>query len=83
MTENAYEPRDYPPFAVTVDVVLMTVVDGELRLLLIQRGIEPFKDSWAFARRFRPPGGRPRPCGRRGSCSRKPASIMTKPIWSS
>ena len=51
MNENAYEPRDYPPFAVTVDVVLMTVVDGELRLLLIQRGIEPFKDSWAL------PGG--------------------------
>ena len=46
-----YEPRDYPPFAVTVDIALMTVVDRELRLLLIQRGQDPFKGSWAL------PGG--------------------------
>lgn len=51
MTENAYEPRGYPPFAVTVDIVLLTVVDGELRVLLIQRGEPPFPGDWAL------PGG--------------------------
>ena len=56
MTETAaeqppYEPRDYPPFAVTVDIALMTVVDRELRVLLIQRGEPPHLGEWAL------PGG--------------------------
>ena len=46
-----YDPSAFTPFAVTVDIVLMTVVDRELRVLLIRRGREPFKDSWAL------PGG--------------------------
>lgn len=46
-----YEPRDYPPFAVTVDIALMTVVDRELRILLIQRGEPPYLGEWAL------PGG--------------------------
>lgn len=37
--------------AVTVDVVLFTVVDRQLRLLLIRRRLHPFKGSWAL------PGG--------------------------
>ena len=48
---EGYDPGAYPPFAVTVDIVLMTVVDRELRVLLIRRGREPFKDAWAL------PGG--------------------------
>ena len=46
-----YDPSDFPPFAVTVDVALMTLVENELRMLLIQRGIEPQKGYWAL------PGG--------------------------
>ena len=48
---EGYDPRAYTPFAVTADVVLMTVVDRELRVLLIRRGNEPFKGAWAL------PGG--------------------------
>jgi len=46
-----YDPNAFPPFAVTVDIALMTLVDTELRMLLIQRGIEPDKGFWAL------PGG--------------------------
>lgn len=41
----------YPRPEVTVDVVLFTFSDGELRTLLIQRGVEPFTGRWAL------PGG--------------------------
>jgi 8-oxo-dGTP diphosphatase len=42
---------DYPRPAVTTDICLFTVVDDDLRILLIKRGGEPFKGSWAL------PGG--------------------------
>ena len=48
---EGYDPSAFTPFAVTVDIVLMTVAERELRVLLIQRGKEPYKDSWAL------PGG--------------------------
>lgn len=48
---EGYDPSAYPPFAVTVDIVLMTVVDSELRVLLIRRGKEPYEGAWAL------PGG--------------------------
>lgn len=55
MTRNekdvAYDPSVFPPFAVTVDVAVMTLVENELRMLLIQRGVEPDKGYWAL------PGG--------------------------
>tara|TARA_B100001996_G_scaffold10118_1_gene8541 strand:- start:244 stop:969 length:726 start_codon:yes stop_codon:yes gene_type:complete len=51
VTENPYNPADYPSFAVTVDIVILTVVDGILKILLIQRGQGPFRDAWAL------PGG--------------------------
>ncbi|MCF7978709.1 MAG: NUDIX hydrolase [Chromatiaceae bacterium] len=41
----------YPHPAVTTDVVLFTIRDDRLQLLLIERGNEPFKGSWAL------PGG--------------------------
>ncbi len=41
----------YPVFAVTVDLVVLTVREGELCVLLVRRGIEPYKDQWAL------PGG--------------------------
>lgn len=42
---------DHPPFAVTVDLVLMTVVDGRLAVLLQRRPEDPFAGRLAL------PGG--------------------------
>lgn len=46
-----YDPADYPPFAVTADLVILTIRDGALHTLLIRRGMEPFAGQWAL------PGG--------------------------
>ena len=46
-----YDPSRYPPVAVTVDVVLLTVRAGRLSVLLVQRGGHPFRGQWAL------PGG--------------------------
>ncbi|WP_110207894.1 NUDIX hydrolase [Nocardioides daejeonensis] len=46
---------DYPRVAVTVDLVVLTVRDGELQVLTIRRGEEPFRGRWAL------PGGFLRP----------------------
>jgi len=43
--------HEYPRPALTVDVVLLTGDDLEMKVLLIQRGQEPFKGRWAL------PGG--------------------------
>ena len=42
---------EYPRPSVTADGVIFGFDAGELKLLLIERGIEPFKGKWAF------PGG--------------------------
>lgn len=42
---------DYPHPAVTVDVVILTIEDDDLKVLLVQRGTEPFAGRWAL------PGG--------------------------
>ena len=55
MATKSYDPSQFPPFAVTVDVVILTMVDGVLNVLLIRRGLEPFKGMWAV------PGGFKRP----------------------
>ena len=41
----------YPRPALTVDCVVFGFDEGELKVLLIQRGLEPFKGKWAL------PGG--------------------------
>jgi len=41
----------HPHPAVTTDIVLFTIRDDRLQLLLVRRGIEPYRDSWAL------PGG--------------------------
>ncbi|MBO2446299.1 NUDIX hydrolase [Actinomadura barringtoniae] len=46
-----YDPRDYDPVSVTVDVVALTIRDGALHVLLVRRGNAPFAGSWAL------PGG--------------------------
>lgn len=47
----SYDPSRYDQVAVTVDVVAVTLRDGELAVLLVQRGGHPFKGEWAL------PGG--------------------------
>lgn len=50
-----YDPADYPPVAVTVDVVILTIEDKVLKALLVKRGQPPFEGRWAL------PGGFVRP----------------------
>ncbi|MGZ6825363.1 MAG: NUDIX domain-containing protein, partial [Mycobacteriales bacterium] len=47
----AYDPTAFPPFAVTVDVVLLTVREGVLSVLLVERGTHPYRGRLAL------PGG--------------------------
>ncbi|MFB9238768.1 NUDIX domain-containing protein [Plantactinospora siamensis] len=46
-----YDPRAFPPVAVTVDLAVLTVRDGQLCALLIRRGAHPYRGRWAL------PGG--------------------------
>jgi 8-oxo-dGTP diphosphatase len=50
-----YEPSQFPAFAVTVDVVILTMSEGTLHMLLVRRGEAPFQGMWAI------PGGFKRP----------------------
>ena len=50
-----YDPSQFPAFAVTVDVVVLTVSEGRLHVLLVRRGVAPFEGLWAI------PGGFKRP----------------------
>src|SRR5918994_7046895 len=52
---KGYDPSQFPAFAVTVDVVVLTMSEGVLQLLLVRRGEAPFKGMWAI------PGGFKRP----------------------
>jgi 8-oxo-dGTP diphosphatase len=52
---TSYDPSQFPAFAVTVDVVVLTMADGRLHALLVQRGIDPYAGMWAI------PGGFKRP----------------------
>lgn len=48
---EGYDPHDYPPFAVTVDLAIFTIREGALKVLLVERGDEPYAGAWAL------PGG--------------------------
>jgi 8-oxo-dGTP diphosphatase len=48
---RTYDPSTFPPFAVTVDVVLLTVREGVLSVLLVERETHPFRGQLAL------PGG--------------------------
>jgi len=52
---TGYDPASFPPFAVTVDVVILTMSEGALHVLLVRRGEDPFQGMWAV------PGGFKRP----------------------
>jgi 8-oxo-dGTP diphosphatase len=48
---RAYRPAAFPRPSVTVDVAAFSIIDAELRVLLVRRGEHPFKGTWAL------PGG--------------------------
>lgn len=48
----AYDPRAFDPVAVTVDVVALTIKDGELKTLLVRRNHPPFTGFWALPGTF-------------------------------
>ncbi len=52
---TSYDPAAFPPMAVTVDLVVLTVRGGELCVLVVRRGEEPFAGREAL------PGGFVRP----------------------
>lgn len=47
----AYDPTRFDPVAVTVDIVLLTIRNGRLSVLLVERGGFPYRGAWAL------PGG--------------------------
>ena len=51
LTEDGLYAYQYPRASVTADAVLFAHKDGQIYVLLIQRGNEPYKGFWAF------PGG--------------------------
>lgn len=52
---EGYDPRAYPPVAVTVDLVVLTIRGGQLAVLTVRRGEPPFQGQLAL------PGGFIRP----------------------
>ena len=48
---KAYDARAYPPFALTVDLAILTIRDGALAALLVERAEHPYRGFWAL------PGG--------------------------
>jgi 8-oxo-dGTP diphosphatase len=52
---KGYDPAAFPPAAVTVDLVVLTIREEALRALVVKRGEDPFKGRWAL------PGGFVRP----------------------
>ena len=52
---DGYDPSAFPSFAVTVDIVILTVIDAQLQVLLVRRNADPHEGAWAL------PGGFKRP----------------------
>ena len=50
-TPEGYDASAFPSFAVTVDVVILTMLDGRLHVLLVRRQADPYAGAWAL------PGG--------------------------
>jgi 8-oxo-dGTP diphosphatase len=48
---QSYDPLEFPPFAVTVDLAVFTIRAGLLTVLLVQRREHPYRGYWAL------PGG--------------------------
>ncbi|MGW3955923.1 NUDIX domain-containing protein, partial [Streptomyces sp. NPDC004752] len=48
---QGYDKHTYEPFAVTVDLAVLTLRGGGLHVLLVERGQQPYAGRWAL------PGG--------------------------
>jgi 8-oxo-dGTP diphosphatase len=48
---SGYDAAIFEKPSVTVDLLVFTIKDNELQVVLVKRGVDPFKDSWAL------PGG--------------------------
>ena len=44
----SYDPASYPQVAVTVDVVVLTLVQGHMNVLLVRRTSPPFNGAWGL-----------------------------------
>jgi 8-oxo-dGTP diphosphatase len=66
----AYDPRAHEPVAVTVDVIALTIRDGALHVLLVQRGEPPHLGQWAL------PGGFVRTGGPKGAAEDLPDAAI-------
>lgn len=53
---EGYDPTQFPAFAVTVDVVILTMSEGLLHVLLVCRGEAPYEGRWAIPGGFKRPG---------------------------
>jgi 8-oxo-dGTP diphosphatase len=52
----SYAAREFPPFAVTVDLAILTIRHGQLCALLVERKEHPFRGYWALPGGFVRPG---------------------------
>jgi 8-oxo-dGTP diphosphatase len=68
---KGYDPSRFPAFAVTVDVVILTMTEGTLQVLLVRRGEAPFQGMWAI------PGGFKRPTETLDEAARRELSEET------
>ncbi len=50
-----YDTSHYPAFAVTVDVVILTMVERVLHVVLVRRGQAPYEGMWAIPGGFKLP----------------------------
>ena len=48
-------PARFPPFAVTVDIVVFALRDGRFEILLIERARAPYQGCWALPGGFKEP----------------------------
>ncbi len=51
---EGYDKYAFEPFAVTVDLAVLTLRAGALHVLLVERGHEPYAGPLGAARRVRP-----------------------------
>lgn len=73
-----YDPSDYDPVAVTVDVVALTIRDSALHVLLVERGGPPFEGHWALPGGFVRAGGAPGRPARRHPAEDLPDAAIRK-----